>query len=50
MRGRVLFFDITFAPLVRKLAPQLKTVRTYSAIRSCAHARAQVGEMLCYES
>ena len=31
---QVLFFDVTFAPLVEKLAPRLKTVRTYVAMSS----------------
>lgn len=34
---RVLFFDVTFAPLVEKLAPHLKTVTTYVCMSSREH-------------
>ncbi|MCH9667715.1 MAG: long-chain-fatty-acid--CoA ligase [Actinomycetia bacterium] len=34
---RVLFFDITFAPLVGQLAPQLSTVHTYVAMTDREH-------------
>ncbi len=46
-----LFFDLTFLPLVEKLAPALKTVRTYALMTDRAHmpANGQLGGLLCYE-
>src|SRR5262249_10131160 len=32
-----LFFDLTFVPLIEKLAPSLKSVRTYIAMTDPAH-------------
>ena len=47
---QVLFFDITFAPLVEQLAPKLKTVRAFVAMTDRAHMPAiQVPNLLCYE-
>src|SRR6266849_1620876 len=43
---KVVFFDITFAPLVEKLAPQLKTVKHWVAMTDRAHMP-KIG--LCYE-
>src|SRR5258706_4483283 len=43
-----LFFDLTFAPLVEKLAPQLKTVRGFVCMTDRAHMPNQAG-WLCYE-
>jgi acyl-CoA synthetase (AMP-forming)/AMP-acid ligase II len=45
---KVVFFDVTFAPLIEKLAPQLKTVRHYVAMTDRAHMPAMKG-VLCYE-
>ena len=47
---QVLFFDITFAPLVEKLAPKLKTVRSYVAMSSREHMPAiDVPQLLCWD-
>src|SRR4051812_17772629 len=43
---KVVFYDITFAPLVEKLAPQLKTVKHWIAMTDRAHLP-KIG--LCYE-
>jgi fatty-acyl-CoA synthase len=43
---KVVFYDITFAPLVEKLAPQLKTVKHWVAMTDRAHMP-RMG--LCYE-
>src|SRR5438094_2108740 len=43
---KVVFFDLTFAPLVEKLAPQLKTVKHWIAMTDRAHMP-KMG--LCYE-
>src|SRR6059058_249711 len=43
---KVIFFDTTFAPLVEKLAPQLKTVKHWVAMTDRAHMP-KMG--LCYE-
>ncbi|WP_374631757.1 3-(methylthio)propionyl-CoA ligase [Ferrovibrio sp.] len=46
-----LFFDITFAPLVEKLAPQLKTVKGFVALTDRAHMPkdSKIPNLLCYE-
>jgi len=46
-----LFFDLTFLPLVEKLAPQLKSVRHYVLLTDRAHMPAQtsIPQLLCYE-
>jgi 3-(methylthio)propionyl---CoA ligase len=47
---RYLFFDISFAPLVEKLAPQLKSVEGFVALADRAHMPAiDVPNLLCYE-
>jgi fatty-acyl-CoA synthase len=47
---QVLFFDITFAPLVEKLAPLLKTVKAFVALTDRTHMpEIQVDNLLCYE-
>ncbi|MGH8668663.1 MAG: 3-(methylthio)propionyl-CoA ligase [Burkholderiales bacterium] len=47
---RVVFFDLTFAPLVEKLAPQLKSVRHFIAMTDRAHMpRERIPKALCYE-
>jgi acyl-CoA synthetase (AMP-forming)/AMP-acid ligase II len=47
----VLFFDLTFAPLVEKLAPQLKTVKHFVLMTGRAHmpAKSALPKLLCYE-
>ncbi len=46
-----LFFDITFAPLVEKLASQLKTVKGFVAMTDRAHMPkdSKIPNLLCYE-
>ncbi|MBI2754785.1 MAG: fatty-acid--CoA ligase [Betaproteobacteria bacterium] len=46
-----LFFDLTFAPLVEKLAPALKTIRHYVLMTDRAHmpAKSALPGLLCYE-
>jgi len=45
-----LFFDITFAPLVEKLAPSLQGVKGYVAMTDRAHMPSiNVTNLLCYE-
>jgi len=47
---KVLFFDITFADLVQKLAPQLPTVRAFVAMTDREHMPdIDVPNLLCYE-
>ncbi|MBS3997202.1 MAG: long-chain-fatty-acid--CoA ligase [Hydrogenophaga sp.] len=47
---RVLFFDITFAPLVEQLAPQLKSVQAFIAMTDRAHMPAiNVPNLLCFD-
>ncbi len=48
---KVVFFDLTFAPLIEKLAPQLKTVRHYVAMTDKAHMpKEKIPNLSCYES
>jgi fatty-acyl-CoA synthase len=47
---RVLFFDVTFAPLVEKLAPHLKTVTTYVCMASREHMPAlDLPDLRCWD-
>jgi acyl-CoA synthetase (AMP-forming)/AMP-acid ligase II len=47
---RVLFFDVNLAPLVEKLAPQLKTVKAYVAMTGRATMpKADIPNLQCYE-
>ncbi len=47
---RYVFFDLTFAPLVAKLAPQLKQVKGFIAMTDRAHMPAlEVPDLICYE-
>ena len=47
---RYVFFDLTFAPLVEKLAPQLKAVEGFVALTDREHMPAiAVRNLLCYE-
>ncbi|MGE5117142.1 MAG: 3-(methylthio)propionyl-CoA ligase [Betaproteobacteria bacterium] len=47
----VLCFDLTFAPLVEKLAPALKSVKHFVALTDRAHmpAAGSIPNLLCYE-
>jgi fatty-acyl-CoA synthase len=47
----VLFFDLTFLPLVEKVAPQLATVKLFVAMTDRAHmpAGSSIRGLLCYE-
>ncbi len=47
---KVVLFDLTFAPLVEKIAPQLKTVRHFIAMTDRAHMpKERIPNLLCYE-
>ena len=48
---KVVFFDLTFLPLIEKLASQLKTARHFVALTDRAHmpAKSAVPNLLCYE-
>jgi fatty-acyl-CoA synthase len=47
---KILFFDLTFVPLVEKLAPQLNTVETYVVLTDRAHMPAtSLPGLVCYE-
>ncbi|HLS87311.1 MAG TPA: 3-(methylthio)propionyl-CoA ligase [Burkholderiales bacterium] len=47
---KAVFFDLTFAPLIEKLAPQLKTVKRFVAMCSPeAMPKMGVSNVLCYE-
>ncbi|RZI95413.1 MAG: long-chain-fatty-acid--CoA ligase [Variovorax sp.] len=47
---KVLFFDLTFAPLVEKLAPRLRTVTAFIAMTDRAHMPAiDVPNLWCHE-
>src|SRR5258705_13165023 len=46
----VVFFDLTFAPLVEKLAPQLKSVKHFGAMTDAAHLpKTTIRDLRCYE-
>ncbi|HUJ86248.1 MAG TPA: 3-(methylthio)propionyl-CoA ligase [Burkholderiales bacterium] len=49
---RVVFFDLTFLPLVERLAPQLKTVKAFVLMSDAAHMPKQssIPNLLCYET
>jgi fatty-acyl-CoA synthase len=47
---KVLFFDITFAPLVEQLAPRLRSVQAFVAMTDRAHMPAiDVPQLLCFD-
>jgi len=47
---KVVFFDVTFAPLVAKLAPQLKSVKHFVAMTDRAHLpKEKIPHLLNYE-
>ena len=49
-KDRVLFFDLTFAPLVEKLAPQIPSIEIYVALCDRAHMPSlNLPNLLCYE-
>jgi fatty-acyl-CoA synthase len=47
----MLFFDLTFLPLVEKLAPSCQTIKTFVALTDQAHmpSKAQLADLKCYE-
>ncbi len=49
--NKALFFDLTFVPLVEKLAPQLKSVKHYVLMTDAAHmpAKSAIPNLLCFE-
>jgi len=48
---RVLFFDLTFLPLIEAVASRVKTIKTFVAMTDRAHmpASSKVAGLLCYE-
>ncbi len=49
-KDRVIFFDITFAPLIEKLVPLLPDVEVYVAMTDRAHMPVfKIPNLLCYE-
>jgi fatty-acyl-CoA synthase len=47
---KYVFFDVTFAPLLEKLAPQLQTVKAFVAMTERAHMpNERIPNLLCYE-
>ena len=47
---RYLFFDVTFAPLIERLGPAMKSVRAFVAMTDRAHMPAVgVPNLMCYE-
>jgi 3-(methylthio)propionyl---CoA ligase len=48
---RVLFFDLTFLPIIEAVAGRVKTVKTFVAMTDRAHmpAASKVAGLLCYE-
>ena len=48
---QVLFFDLTFLPLIEAVAPRVKTIKTFVAMTDRAHmpATSTVPNLLCYE-
>src|SRR4249920_1517464 len=47
---KYLFFDLTFAPLIEKLGPQMKSVQGFVAMTDRAHMPSlSVPNLLCYE-
>ena len=49
--NKALFIDLTFLPLVEKLAPQLKTVKHYVLMTDRAHMpqASVIPNLLCYD-
>jgi fatty-acyl-CoA synthase len=49
-QDQVVFFDLTFAPLVEKLAPQLASVKHFVAMTDSANRpKSAIRDLLCYE-
>ncbi|VTU40209.1 Long-chain-fatty-acid--CoA ligase [Variovorax sp. PBS-H4] len=50
-QDRILFFDLSFLPLVEAIAPRVPTIKTFVAMTSRAHmpASTTVPNLLCYE-
>ena len=47
---KYLFFDLTFVPLLEKIAPSLKSVQSFVAMTDRAHMpAAKIPSLLCYE-
>jgi fatty-acyl-CoA synthase len=48
---RVIFFDLSFLPLVEAIAPRVKTVKAFVAMTDRAHmpAATTIAHLLCYE-
>ncbi len=48
---RILFFDLTFLPLVEAIANRLRTIKTFVALTDRAHmpATTKIPNLLCYE-
>jgi 3-(methylthio)propionyl---CoA ligase len=48
---RVLFFDLTFLPLIEAVASRVKTIKTFVAMTDRAHMpkESKVANLLCYE-
>ncbi len=48
---RILFFDLTFLPLVEAIAPRIATIKAFVAMTDRAHmpASSKVPNLLCYE-
>ncbi|MEX0958364.1 MAG: AMP-binding protein, partial [Burkholderiales bacterium] len=45
-----LFFDLTFVPLIEKIAPQLKTVKGFVVMTDKAHMpQSTIADLTCYE-
>jgi len=49
--NKALFFDLSFVPLIEKLAPQLETVKHYVLMTDRAHmpAKSAIPNLQCYE-
>ena len=48
---QILFFDLSFLPLVEAIAPRVRTIKTFVALTDRAHmpAATTLPELLCYE-
>ncbi|HTT09893.1 MAG TPA: 3-(methylthio)propionyl-CoA ligase [Burkholderiaceae bacterium] len=48
---QILFFDLTFLPLVEAIAPRVKTIKAFVAMTDRAHmpAATRIPNLLCYE-
>ena len=49
--SRILFFDLTFLPLIEAIAPCVRTIRTFVALTGRAHmpASTRLKNLVCYE-